>query len=176
VGHLNELPGGSVDYTDLIPEQYRTLDEAALEQALLREGIAFVTVDPVRYLQLSLSRIPVYFKFWPDSASSLLSNIARTGSFGLFLPFMLYGLVLAFPGRNPSRWHVIQDRQGVILLLMFIVVYAAIHLLSWTQIRYRLPVDAVAIIFAALALTTLAARLQSARARSRAEVTARPAL
>jgi len=37
--------------------------------------------------------------------------------------------------------------------------YAGIHLLTWTLIRYRLPIDAVLLVFAGLALVDLQARL-----------------
>jgi fumarate reductase subunit D len=49
------------------------------------------------------------------------------------------------------------------LLLLFVAVYTAIHLLSWALIRYRLPVDAVMLVFAGLALVELAAWLQRRR-------------
>lgn len=134
------LPGRGA-YQKLIPAELRGLDEAALDNELLRRGIAFVVDDPVRYALLSLSRIPAYFQFWPSAKSGLLSNISRTGSFGLFLPFMLWGLWRGFP----RRW----DGPGA-LLLLFAVVYTGVHLLTWALVRYRLPVDAVLIPYAAL--------------------------
>jgi len=33
--------------------------------------------------------------------------------------------------------------------LLFMVVYVGVHLASWAGIRYRLPTDAVALVFAA---------------------------
>jgi hypothetical protein len=41
------------------------------------------------------------------------------------------------------------------LLYLFMFVYTAIHVLSWTLIRYRLPVDAVLIVFAAYGIAYL---------------------
>jgi hypothetical protein len=46
-----------------------------------------------------------------------------------------------------------------LILYLFIVVYTAVHLLSWTLIRYRLPVDAVLLIFAGAALVKLQEKL-----------------
>ena len=139
-------------YTDLIPADLVPLgqNEAALEAALFQRGIGFVLDDPARYLRLSLSRIPVYFIFWPSPESGPLSNIARVLSFGLALPFMLAGLALWLSDfrhveRRPLAW-----RGG--LLALFIVIYSLIHLLSWALPRYRLPVDAAGLIFAARAL------------------------
>ncbi|MCS7261599.1 MAG: glycosyltransferase family 39 protein [Anaerolineae bacterium] len=139
------LPPDGPSYQDLIPAELRHLDEAAMERALMRRAIGFVLEDPGRYLLLSLSKVREYFKFWPSPDSGVVSNVARVLSFGLFLPFMLFGLVRA--ARDWRRWS---------LLYLFGGVYTAIHLLSWTLVRYRLPVDAVLILFAALALVALA--------------------
>lgn len=146
------LPPDGPSYADLIPPELRSLDEAALDAALLRRGLGFVFEDPGRYLLLCLSRIPVYFKFWPSAESGLLSNISRVASFGLFLPFMLYGLYLSVKCSTSNV-------ERLILLYLFILVYSGIHFLSWALIRYRLPVDAVLILFAGLALVDLGKRL-----------------
>ncbi|MGB9722726.1 MAG: glycosyltransferase family 39 protein [Chloroflexia bacterium] len=147
------LPPDGPSYQDLIPPELRSLDEAALDAALMQEALGFIRADPGRYILLSLSRIPEYFKFWPSPESGLISNIFRTGSFGLSLPFMLYGLYLSL--RRPTLTLL----QPATLLYLFIVIYTAIHLLSWALIRYRLPVDAVLIPFAGLALVDLWKRL-----------------
>jgi hypothetical protein len=145
-------------YGDLVPVELRHLDEASLDQALLRRGIAFVLDDPARYVRLSLSRIPHYFKFWPDPASSLISNVVRVGSFGVLLPFMLYGLVqsIAGAGRAKGADRFSAPNAALLLIYLFIGTYTLIHLLSWAQIRYRLPVDASLLIFAAIAVADLA--------------------
>jgi hypothetical protein len=145
------------EYASLIPEDLRGLDEAALDQALLQAGMRFVADDPPRYLRLSASRIKEYFKFWPSSDSSPLSNTFRVLSFGISMPFILLGLLLALP--RPRSATARQRRTSVGLLYLFITTYTAIHLLSWALIRYRVPVDAVLMLFAALAITHLAARL-----------------
>lgn len=144
------------EYQAMIPEEVRHLDEAALDSELLKRGIQFVVQDPTRYVLLSLSRIPPYFMFWYSPDSGALSNISRIGSFGVFLPFMLYGLFLGVK-RSSSFWHLLTSLQG--LLILFALVYAGVHILTWTLIRYRLPVDAVLIPFAALALQDVVQRL-----------------
>jgi 4-amino-4-deoxy-L-arabinose transferase-like glycosyltransferase len=154
------LPGET--YQDLIPEELRSLDEAALDQALLKRGVQFIVEDPKRYVLLSLSRIPAYFMFWPSSESSLVSNISRVGSFGIALPFMLYGMVLSFirtyERDGKSLLNLFISPEG--LLFMFTIIYTAVHLLTWALIRYRLPVDAVLLPFAAFALSTLYERVK----------------
>jgi hypothetical protein len=147
------LPAGTEGYYSLIPVELRSLNEAELDKALLKRGIQFVVDDPKRFILLSVSRTREFFKFWPSPESSLLSNISRVGSFGIFLPFMVYGLWLGVTrawksGNNDMRWDV-----G--LLIIFVVVYTAMHLFSWALIRYRLPVDAVLLIFAGLGLENI---------------------
>ncbi len=139
-------------YQDLIPTELRSLNEAALDAELLRRGLGFVWADPGRYILLCLNRTFEHFKFWPSAESGLISNISRVGSFGLFLPFMLYGLVVSL-----RRW------RHYLLLYLFIIVYCAIHLLTWAGIRYRLPVDAVLLPFAGLAIVDLARRVWKPR-------------
>lgn len=144
------------DYTDLIPEELlsQNLDEAALDQELLKLGLSFITDDPGRIIQLSISRIPIYFMFWPSTESGMVSNVTRVGSFGLLLPFMVYGVFLAL--RRNWSWALLQ--HPIFLLLLFALLYTGIHLLSWALIRYRLPVDAVLLIFAGYGLYDLAQR------------------
>lgn len=141
------------NYLSVIPDQFRGLDEAALDQALLGEAIRNILADPLRYIQLSLSRIPHYFMFWPSADSGLISNLSRVGSFGLFLPFMLYGLYLWLSNRISGARRSIE--HPLFILLLFGLVYSGIHILTWSLVRYRLPVDAVMIVFAGIALTKL---------------------
>lgn len=155
------LPDDGPTYLDLIPMELRHLNEAELDRALLREGINFVTDDPMRYVLLSISRTREYFKFWPSTESGLISNVARVGSFGLALPLMLYGLgVSLLCLRHSERPH---QRSALVLLYLFIAVYTGIHLLTWALIRYRLPVDAVLLLFAAGGLASLGQRFTRPR-------------
>jgi 4-amino-4-deoxy-L-arabinose transferase-like glycosyltransferase len=145
------------NYQDLIPVELRSLDEAALDQALLRRGIQFILDDPLRYVRLSISRIPVYFMFWPSGDSSLISNISRVASFGIMWPFMLYGLLRSTTGPKQSLTKWLDS--PIVLLVCFVSIYSLIHLLSWSLIRYRLPVDGILLIFAGLAVADLARRV-----------------
>ncbi len=129
------------EYAALIPPELRGLNEAEMSDALLRRGLGFVIEDPVRYILLSLSRIKEFFKFWPSAESSLISNVARVLSFGLALPFIIHGLFL-----SRFRW------RQCLLLYLFIAAYSLIYLLSWVQIRYRIPMDPVLLVFVGLSV------------------------
>lgn len=151
------VPLQPVSYQDLIPPELLVLNEGKLDRALLQEGIKIVVNDPVRFILLSFTRIEEYIKFWPSRDSSLISNISRVGSFGILLPFMLYGLWISF-SRIRKRDRSDQP-SSLLLIYLFILVCTSLHLLSWTLIRYRLPIDAVLILFAALALESLSNRI-----------------
>ncbi len=143
-----------------IPAELLTagLNEAQLDHALMRRGINFILAEPGRYLLLSLSRVPDYFEFWPTSDSSLLYNLGRTMSFGIFLPFMLHGLWIAIRQGGGLRSLTAWERFSVTplaLVLIFMVFYSLLHICTWAMPRYRLPVDAVALPFAALSLKKL---------------------
>jgi 4-amino-4-deoxy-L-arabinose transferase-like glycosyltransferase len=135
------------------------LNEAQWDRELMRRGIEFVLADPRRYLLLSLSRVGDYFEFWPTSDTTLLHNIGRVGSFGLFLAFMIVGLILALrcalPRASQQTWAAFSTTP-LALALCFTVFYSLLHILTWAAPRYRLPVDAVLLPFAALALVQVA--------------------
>ncbi len=140
--------------------------EPELDRALMRLGLRFVADDPGRYARLTLSRLRAYFEFWPTADTSLLHNLGRMGAFGLCLPFMLYGIYIVI--RQP------QFANRFSLLLIFMVFYTALHVFTWAMVRYRLPVDAVLIVMAALALHNLFVRSRdwlSARFRLRRPIT-----
>jgi hypothetical protein len=162
------LPGGSPQYYGLIPKELLPLNEAELDKALLEAGIQFVRDDPGRFVLLSISRAEEYFKFWPTSDSGLVSNISRVGSFGISLPFMLYGLWIALVQTWKSR--TAEERWNIVLLLMFLLIYTGVHLFSWTLIRYRLPVDAVLIVFAGLGIASLLQSNSSNKGKSTVHV------
>jgi len=154
-------------------------NEAEMDRVLMRLGIQFVVDEPVRYLRLSLSRVRAFFEFWPTPDTTFLHNVGRVGSYGVFLPFMLYGLYLAcfgspfiplIEGRDSVLGDAFMRRNG--LLFVFILVYSVMHLLTWAMVRYRLPIDAVMLPLAGLAWVELTKRLRSAlRERCRSNKT-----
>ena len=131
-----------------VPEELSGQNEAQLDHALTKMGIQFILADPGRYLQLTVDKTLEYFKFWPSSDSGRMSNLVRVLSFGLYLPFMLAGIYVSF-----SRW------RSFAVMYLFIIVHTSIHLLSWPSPRYRLPVDAVSMVFAGLAVLELARQI-----------------
>jgi hypothetical protein len=137
-----------------VPDELIGQNEAELDRNLTQRGIQFILENPGRYLLLTLNKTLEYFRFWPSSESSQISNLNRVLSFGLYLPFMLLGL-----GLSVLRW------RSFVLLYLFVVIHTGTYLLSWPSPRYRLPVDAVLIVFAGVALLELANQFNTWRQR-----------
>jgi hypothetical protein len=133
--------------TDLEPMPQ---NEAEWDRALLARGVKFIAEEPGRYARLSLSRVVDYFMFWPSAETSGVNNLGRVLSFALFLPVMLYGL-----------WLSRRDWRRYWLLYAFMLFYTLMHVLTWAMIRYRLPVDAVLLLFAALGIANLFMRVRT---------------
>jgi hypothetical protein len=208
------------------------MNEATWDKALMARGIGFILAEPGRYLLLSLSRVRDYFVFWPTADSSLLFNLGRVLSFGIFLPFMLYGIVVEVKAKIKAKaeaedevkdedeaevevgvededkaedeaededeaevgvddevkvedeaevkgrggdtgipletlggdkgsgeaWGGYFSTSALTLTLTFAFFYSALHIFTWAMSRYRLPVDAVLLIYAAAGVADLARR------------------
>lgn len=155
------------------------LNEPQWDRALMQRGIGFVIADPARYLLLSLSRIGEYFEFWPTPDSSLLFNLGRLASFTLLLPFMLVGIYAGGKGRRSAAVPIQSGKylllpDPVALALLFVLFYSLLHIFTWAMSRYRLPVDAVLLPFAALGLVMAAKwveRLLGVRRRMSTQIT-----
>ena len=139
------------DYAAPLPEDLlaKNLNEAQWNAELTRRGLEFMFQDAGRYARLTLNKATVFFNFGFSLESSLASNLMRVGSYGLYLPFFVLGLVLSW-----------QERRRAAIIYLFALLFAGLHLLSWASARYRLPIDAALMPFAALALITLVNRLR----------------
>ncbi len=140
------------------------IPEPEIDRALLARGISFVLAEPGRYLLLSVSRLWDFFVFWPTPDTPLLNNVGRLVSFTAFLPFMVYGSVLAvLQARKASGTALDFLRQPAILLLGFVGFYTLLHVLTWAMPRYRIPADAVMMPFAAIAVLDLHTKIRRHR-------------
>ncbi len=146
--HVEQGTDFNPEYKAPIPEEFAGLKEPALDRALLRAGIGFMLADPIRVGLLSISRINDYFWLFPTENSSDLSNWSRLFSFGLYLPFMVYGVYL-----SRHQWRM------CLPLYLYVAFDTLLCLLTWSAPRYRLPTDAVMMVFAGLGVANLAAHL-----------------
>lgn len=137
------------------------LTEPEWDRALMERGIGFVVAEPARYIRLSASRALSFIVFWPTHDTPLVNNVGRLVSFTVCLPFMVYGSLLALmEARRASQTALDLLRWPAVLLLGFVCFYALLHILTWAMPRYRVPVDAVMMPFAAIAVLDLCDRIR----------------
>jgi hypothetical protein len=93
-------------------------------------------------------------------------------SFGVAAPLLVGVILLTFLGRvrlKPDTTYgtvrlkpdPIYNVSGAVLLLSVAALYSLVHLLTWTLVRYRLPVDAMLMPFAGLCVVFLFERVCS---------------
>jgi 4-amino-4-deoxy-L-arabinose transferase-like glycosyltransferase len=111
-------------------------NDVQITNQLLRLGIQNVINDPESFARLTVTRLREFFRFWPVGESETLVDMGRMLSFGLLLPFAVGGMVV-----SAHRWRELAP------LLLFIVAHMAPYAVTWTMIRYRIPLDAVLIPF-----------------------------
>ncbi len=150
--HPNQGTSFDPTYVAPIPDEFKGLAEPAIDRALLREGIYFIVSDPERFMRLSINRTKDYFWIVPSEQSSLISNVSRLISFTLYLPFMLYGLYL-----SRKNW------RACLPLYLYAGFDTGLCLISWSAPRYRLPTDALMMVFAGLAVVDVVERLGISR-------------
>ena len=83
----------------------------------------------------------------------------------MLLPFILIGLWLAFRHggiRSAGGWRAF-SQSPLALISLLMLVYSVLHVFTWAMPRYRLPVDAILLIYAGLAVSILWARLERSR-------------
>ena len=83
-------------------------------------------------------------------------------SIGVLLPFMIYGIYLEVGAKIPGKGGTFSS-SALTLTLGFVVFYSVLHIATWAMSRYRLPVDAVLLIFAAVGIADLAQRTRRDR-------------
>ncbi len=147
--HPNQGTDFNGTYVGPIPDDLRALPAPAMDRALYRETLHVVMADPRRFILLSISRIDDHFWIGISTKSSLASNLGRLLSFTIYLPFMVLGLWLSW-----RAW------RRCLPLYLYVAFDTAFCLISWAGPRYRLPSDAVMMVFAGLAVVTLAERLR----------------
>ena len=119
-------------------------NDVDITNTLLRMGIQGIFDNPMNFIQLTASRLREFFLFWPTVQSTLEANILRVLSFGLIFPFAVVG-VLA----NLRR---IRELAPVYL---FIIMHIGIYAVTWTMIRYRIPIDPLLIMFASYTIVVI---------------------
>lgn len=140
-----ELGGGSAWYSALsLPER----------SAFWRElGLRYVTEDPLRSIQLWLYKAWGYWQPWLQPFGYSRWIVVSSG----LVMVTLYAL--AVPGAV-MLWRKQSGRPLVAMVLFLAVASTAVHVLTLSSVRYRLPfVDPYLSVFAACTLSSMAGRL-----------------
>lgn len=130
------------------PDVLANDNEVEKTNELLGRGIRHIMENPGEFLRLTATRLRELFKFWPTADSAPLNNILRVCSFGLMWPFAVAGMWI-----TRRRW------RDLLPLYLFLLVHTTVYSLSWTMIRYRVPMDAILLVFAAAAVVKLGERI-----------------
>jgi len=125
-----------------IPKEVLALNnDVLITNTLLRMALQNILADPWNFVLLTVTRLREFFVFWPTADSSYQANLLRVLSFGLIVPFTLYGIVA-----NLRRF------ADLAPIYLFFVVHTGIYAVTWTMVRYRVPMDPFFILFAAYTL------------------------
>ena len=138
-GYLLRLGPEEKEYV----RSFEGLNEAQVDRRLFREATAAMLHAPRR---TAIKLIKNIIKYWePYHDPDLKHRVRRYYlSYGIIAPFMLWGLMLSVP-----------LRRRFMLLYITIFGFWLVSAVALHQIRYRLPVECIGLIFASAAVITL---------------------
>ncbi len=113
-----------------------------------REAWAFILSSPVNYLKLMRMRLFHFWRLWPKIAPKRNKLAAKLSS-GWILPFGWLGIILSFK----RHW-----RKTVILIFLF-ATFSFVHMMFFSAVRYRVPIDPFIIIFASYTVFRLGKKM-----------------
>ena len=124
------------------------LTEPQREKVMRDAAIGFMTADPARTAWFMLNKLALLFKLSPSNEINQRYALISLMSYGALLPFMAAGLVLAL--RRGERF---------LPLVGYVLFSVATKAAIFAGIRLRMQIEPFLILLAALALSTLTARL-----------------
>jgi hypothetical protein len=140
-------------------------NDVDITNELLRRGIQNVLNDPWMFVMLTITRLREFFLFWPTTQSDIFSNLLRVFSFGIMWPFAAAGLWL-----SRRQW------RDLLPIYIFMVTHTGVYAVTWTMVRYRVPLDAFLIPFAAVAGVHLYTWIKNSHRSRRQDEAALPSL
>jgi 4-amino-4-deoxy-L-arabinose transferase-like glycosyltransferase len=121
------------DYISSLPLQER--DKICKEKAL-----TWIKENPYKFLHLIRLRFVHFWRLYPMMAYKWQKYAAMATS-GVYIPLCFLGIILS-----------IREFKKTSLLLALFATYTAVHLVFFSMIRYRVPIDTFIMIFAAYAI------------------------
>jgi len=142
------------------------LNEVKRNDYFTREAILFMRNNPRYMVNLALRKFLKFWRLYPHTAdiyqyeySTTLLVLISLFSYGLIVPFSIAGIVISF-----SKWRRFVFFYGVILSFTFL------HMIFWSQIRYRLPIMPYMIIFAVISLNSILQKMKIAERMERSKI------
>ena len=156
VGVSPGATGSSQSRTPLpqeVEELRPSMGKMEWDRYCFRTGMEYVKAEPGRFLRLYGAKFLNLYRFYP---MTMTSN-EFTGSRTMWISMLTYGpvLLLAVAGAWVERRRWRDYTPPLAAIAAFSLIYPAFT----TCVRYRLPIDAYLILFAAVAIAALALRI-----------------
>ncbi|MFH1958628.1 MAG: glycosyltransferase family 39 protein [bacterium] len=129
-------------------KEIEKLGRIEADKQFKREAWAFILSSPGNYLKLMRMRLFHFWRLWPKIAPKRNKLVAKCTS-GWILPFGWLGILLSFK----RYW-----RKTVILIFLF-ATFSFVHMMFFSAVRYRVPIDPFIIIFASYTVFRLGEKL-----------------
>lgn len=137
------------------PEILASQNDVEITNQLLKLGVQNVRNEPQRFVFVTLARLRELFTFWPTADSGRAANLLRLLSFGWLAPLAAFGLIA-----NLRRWRTLAP------IYLFLLIHTGIYAITWTMIRYRMPMEPFLMMFGAYTLERLYSRWQRYRSQA----------
>ncbi|MBD3367617.1 MAG: hypothetical protein GF405_05530 [Candidatus Eisenbacteria bacterium] len=143
-----------------LAEARKTTPPGAWDQMCMDRGLEYVRDDPGRFVSLYLQKLVNYYRFYPDTIEKNEFTGSRTTWIALLTsgPAIILGLAGMWLARR--KWRELLPAYAVVIL------YSLLYPAFTTCVRYRLPLDAYLLLFAAAALAYIGRRMARDRHRS----------
>lgn len=142
-----------------LAEARKTTPPGAWDKMCMERGLEYVRDDPARFVSLYFQKLVNYYRFYPDTISKNEFTSSRTTWIALLTsgPAIILGLVGMWLARG--KWRELMPAYAVV------IIYSLVYPAFTTCVRYRLPLDAYLLLFAAATIVWVGKRLRGEPAR-----------
>jgi len=137
----------------------KELHEIEKNDYYTKEALNFIRRNPKYMMKLAIWKFLKFWRLYPHTKtiyayehSKVLLVLFSLLSYGILLPFSILGIIFSI-----KNWKQFTFFYGLIGS------FTMIHLIFWSQIRYRLPIMPYIIVFAAFSLNSIIEKMKSLR-------------
>lgn len=126
------------------------------DRKLGEEARKMILANPGRFLKLSLKKV---YRFWIKVYESVPTGQKRSTDFLILIGLgFVHWIIIFLSGIGLARYPEKRDAYRVILLLLFY--FTAVHAITFSVPRYRIPVMPFILPFAAITIQTVGSRIK----------------